>query len=84
MEKKVCIYDLQQFSNFHSRTFVNRDDKDDVRVFVIHKFRDDKEAYFKFLTEEVDQATSVKALFELLKDENEMVKGITAALIRWR
>ncbi|MHA1194215.1 MAG: hypothetical protein ACTSP9_18365 [Promethearchaeota archaeon] len=38
-------------------------------------------SFKEFLTEEVDQATSVKALFELLKDENEMIKGITAALI---
>ncbi|MHA1125723.1 MAG: HEAT repeat domain-containing protein [Candidatus Heimdallarchaeota archaeon] len=38
-------------------------------------------AFNEFLTEEVEQATSVKALYELLKDEHEMVRGITAAII---
>jgi len=39
------------------------------------------DSFKEFLTEEIDQATSVKALYELLKDEHEMVRGITATLI---
>ena len=53
MEKKVWIFDLEQYENFHSGTFVNRDDENDVRVFVIHETRDDIAEYYKFLQEEV-------------------------------
>ena len=52
-ERKVWVFDLEQFENFHSGTFVNRDDKTDVRVFVIHVTRNDVIEYYKFLTEEV-------------------------------
>lgn len=51
-EKKVYVYDDEQFENFHCATFINRDDVKDVRTFVIHRSRDEKEAYYKFLTEE--------------------------------
>ena len=53
MEKKVWCYDIEQFDNFHSATFVNRDDKKDHRVFVIHSSRDDREDYYEFLMTEV-------------------------------
>ena len=53
VEKKVWVYDLEQLENFHSATFMERDDSENVRVFVIHASRDDKEMYYKFLMEEV-------------------------------
>ena len=53
MEKKVFVFDLEQFENFHSGTFINRDDRNDVRVFVIHDSRDDTGEYYNFLLDEV-------------------------------
>lgn len=52
-EKKVWVFDLEQFENFHSATFVNRDDIEDRRVFVIHSSRNDADKYYDFLNEEV-------------------------------
>jgi hypothetical protein len=53
MEKKVWIYDLEQFENFHSGTFVDRDDKKNHRVFYMHKSKDQRHEYFEFLRNEV-------------------------------
>jgi len=53
MDKKVWCYDLEQFENFHSATFVERDDKSNNRVFVIHESRDDRDEYYDFLMEDV-------------------------------
>ena len=52
VEKRVWVYDLEQFQNFHSATFIDRD-SDETRVFVIHESRNDAEAYYTFLVEEV-------------------------------
>ena len=49
MEEKVWIFDLEQYENFHSGTFVNRDAKNDVRVLVIHETRDDIAESYKFI-----------------------------------
>jgi len=53
MEKKVWVYDLEQLENFHSATFVNRDDKKDHRVFYIHKSKDQRQELYDFLQDEV-------------------------------
>lgn len=53
MEKRVWVYDLEQFENFHSATFVDRDDESIQKVFVIHSSRDDREQYYDFLMEDV-------------------------------
>ena len=53
MEKKVWVYDLEQFENFHSATFVNRDDRKDFRVFTIFKGRDQRQELYDFLQNEV-------------------------------
>lgn len=53
MEKRVYVYDLEQFENFHSATFVDRDDKTIQRIFVIHITRDDRQALYDFLQDEV-------------------------------
>ena len=52
VEKRVWVYDLEQFQNFHSATFIDRD-SDETRVFVIHESQNDAEAYYTFLIEEV-------------------------------
>lgn len=51
VEKRVWVYDLEQFENFHSATFIDRD-SDDTRVFVIHESRNDAEEYYNFLMNE--------------------------------
>jgi len=51
-EKRVWVYDLEQLPNFHSGTFIDRD-SEETRVFVLHKSRNDIEAYSTFLQEEV-------------------------------
>jgi hypothetical protein len=51
--KKVWIYDLEQFENIHTATFMNRDDTEDVRAFVIHTARNDARSYYRFLQTEV-------------------------------
>ena len=53
MEKKVWVHDLEQFENFHSAIFVNRDDKKDHRVFYIHKSKDQRQELYDFLQNEV-------------------------------
>jgi hypothetical protein len=53
MKKKVWVYDLEQLENFHSGVFINRDDIEDIRVFVIHESRNDIDVYFDFLMTEV-------------------------------
>jgi len=52
-EKKVFIYDLEQFENFHSATFVNKDDRKDHRVFYIHESKDQRQELYDFLQNEV-------------------------------
>jgi hypothetical protein len=51
--KKVWVYDLEQFLNLHTATFMNRDDTEEVRVFAIHVARNDSKEYYKFLQTEV-------------------------------
>jgi hypothetical protein len=53
MEQKVWVYDLEQFENFHSATFVNRDDKKDHKVFYIHESKDQRHELYEFLQDEV-------------------------------
>jgi hypothetical protein len=52
-EKKVWIFDLEQLINLHTATFMERDNKNNVRQFVIHSSRNDMHEYYKFLQEEV-------------------------------
>ncbi|MHA1199474.1 MAG: hypothetical protein ACTSQF_09130, partial [Candidatus Heimdallarchaeaceae archaeon] len=52
-EKIVWIFDLEQLKNFHSATFMERDNPKNIRVFVIHSSRNDMHEYYKFLQEEV-------------------------------
>lgn len=51
--KKVWVYDVEQFENFHSATFVDRDDPQNIRQFVIHYLRNDVVEYMNFLKTEV-------------------------------
>ncbi len=51
--KQVYIYDIEVFKNFHSCTFLNRDNNKNIKQFVIHKSRNDFNEYIKFLEEEV-------------------------------
>lgn len=51
--KKVWVYDIEIFENFHSNTFVNRDDEDEVKQFVICSSRNDIKEYLTFLQTEV-------------------------------
>lgn len=53
VEKKIWVYDLEQFRNFHSGTFMERDNPENVRVFVIHSSRNDVLEYISFLQNEV-------------------------------
>lgn len=53
MKKKVWVYDLEQLENFHSGVFINRDDPEDKRVFVIHASRNDIDVYYDFLMTDV-------------------------------
>jgi hypothetical protein len=52
MEKQVYIFDLEQFINFHSGTFMNRETKE-IKQFVIHTSRNDITEYYNFLKNEV-------------------------------
>lgn len=52
-EKKIFVFDLEQLKNFHSATFMERDNPKNIRVFVIHSSRNDMHEYYKFLQEEV-------------------------------
>ena len=51
--KKVWVYDIEQFKNYHCCTFKDRDNPLDIRQFVICESRNDIDAYYKFLKEEV-------------------------------
>lgn len=53
LEKKVWVCDIEQFSNFHCATFLDRDNTDNVRAFVIYDDQDDSKAYYNFLKNEV-------------------------------
>jgi len=53
LEKKVWVCDIEQFSNFHCATFLDRDNTDNVRAFVIYDDQNDSEAYYNFLKNEV-------------------------------
>jgi hypothetical protein len=50
--KKVWVYDLEVFINFFSATFVERDNPENVRVFVIHESRNDTMNLYHFLKTE--------------------------------
>lgn len=50
---KVWVYDLEQFEHIHTATFMNRDDTEDVRAFVIHEARNDARKYNTFLKTEI-------------------------------
>jgi hypothetical protein len=49
--KQVWFYDLEQFANFHSATFMSKDN--DIRMFVLHSSRNDLIEYLEFLDTEV-------------------------------
>lgn len=51
--KKVWVYDIEQFMNFHSCTFMEKDDKSNVIQFVIARWRSDADKYYDFLKNEV-------------------------------
>lgn len=51
--KQVYVYDVETFFNFHSCTFLNRDNPSEIKQFVIHNSRNDFNEYIKFLEEEV-------------------------------
>lgn len=53
VEKKVWVYDLEQLKNIHTATFMERNNPENVRQFVIHSSRNDMHEYYKFLQEEV-------------------------------
>jgi prophage maintenance system killer protein len=54
LKKKVWIYDVEQFPNFHCCTFMDRDDTEDIRQFVIYnEDQNDTVAYYEFLKNEV-------------------------------
>lgn len=48
---KVYGYDLEQLSNLHTATFISVD-RTEIKQFVIHSLRDDREAYLDFLSQE--------------------------------
>lgn len=50
--KKVWIFDIEQFQNFHSCTFMNRDDITEIKQFVICESRNDFVDYYLFLKNE--------------------------------
>lgn len=54
MNKKVYIYDIEQFPNFHCNTFMNRDDEKEIVQFVIHKDRDERKEYALFLKNNIE------------------------------
>ena len=49
MKKHIYFYDIEQYPNFHCNTFVNRDDQNEIRRFVIHRSRNDLKEYLNFL-----------------------------------
>lgn len=51
--KRIWVYDIEQYSNFHCCTFKDRDNPSDVRQFVISESRNDIEEYYRFLNNEV-------------------------------
>lgn len=50
--KKVWIYDIEQFPNFHCATFKDRD-SDNIKKFVLFQDKDDRVKYYRFLSDEV-------------------------------
>ena len=52
-EKKVWVFDLEQFFNFHCATFLNRDNPKELQQFVIHRTRNDFNEYIEFLETQV-------------------------------
>ena len=48
MKRKV--FDIEQFSNFHSNLFYDIDTKQ-IDVFVIHESRDERVEYFQYLVD---------------------------------
>lgn len=52
MQRKVYVYDLECFLNFHCATFMELETKQ-IKQFVIHKSRNNFSEYIKFLQEEV-------------------------------
>jgi hypothetical protein len=53
VNKLVWVYDLEQLPNFHSATFMERDNPENVRQFMIYKHKNQMHEYYKFLQEEV-------------------------------
>lgn len=51
--KKIWIYDIEQFPNFHCCTFMNRDDEKEIVQFVIYEKLDQREDYANFLENNV-------------------------------
>lgn len=52
MNRKLWIYDIEQFPNFHSAFFINIDTEEEI-YFIIHKDLDQREEYFSFLRNKV-------------------------------
>jgi hypothetical protein len=53
MSDKVWVYDLEMFRNFFSGTFFNLK-TEEVKYFVIHSSRDDRQSFMEFLNDDVD------------------------------
>jgi hypothetical protein len=50
---KIWVYDLEIFKCFHCATFLNRDNSNEIKQFVIHSSRNDFDEYINFLETEV-------------------------------
>jgi len=82
--KQVWVYDIEQFKNYHCCTFKDRDNPQDIRQFVISKPRNDIEAYYKFLNEEVAGLigfNNVNFDYPLLHTLMHMMKGYSHGII---
>jgi len=82
--KKVWVYDIEQFKNYHCCTFKDRDNPLDIRQFVICESRNDIEAYYKFLKEEVAGLigfNNVNFDYPLLHSLMHLMKGYSHGII---
>ena len=82
--KKVWVYDIEQFKNFHCCTFKDRDNPQDIRQFVISKSRNDIDAYYKFLNEETGGLigfNNVNFDYPLLHTLMNLMKGYSHGII---
>ena len=82
--KKVWVYDIEQFNNYHCCTFKDRDNPLDIRQFVICESRNDIDAYYKFLKEEVAGLigfNNVNFDYPLLHTLMHLMKGYSHGII---